>query len=377
VRILVTVALLLTAACGTSAPPGPPEVGTGAGTWRELPAAPLAPRQGPVAVWTGAEALFLGGDPSAPCPPGADCAGPDAYLRDGAAFDPERSTWRRTAPALAPIGPWTAAAVIGDEVYLEAARGLQAYDASEDTWTLHRSTIPLPAYAGLVADRGRVIVVRSERHREDAADVVLDPETGTWSDLPPDSLGPAFDRVITSTPLGLVLTGQELVPQPGSEEPSLVKAALLRRGAEQWELLPESDQLGGWRWTWTGARLVDPTLGGADGGEVNGYGRTIPYGGVLDPATGAWARLPDPPEPLTGGWPVEALGGPLSAIEGWVYDDRDRSWTRIPRPEGAPSDPGSAVWAGERLIVLGGVDPDAGYTVEAMSEGAWIYERRS
>lgn len=49
------------------------------------------------------------------------------------------------------------------------------------------------------------------------------------------------------------------------------------------------DQVGG-SWTWTGQRLVDPTLGGADGGQVNNYGRVIPYGGRLDPATGDWSR---------------------------------------------------------------------------------------
>jgi heat shock protein HslJ len=143
--------------------------------------------------------------------------------------------------------------------------------------------------------------------------------------------------------------------------------------SSRWTLLPDSDQLGGWRWSWTGRRLVDTTLGAADGGDVGPYGRTIPMGGVLDPATGRWGRLPDPPAIGSGGWPVEALGGALVAAEGWVFDDRQETWTRLPRPEGAPPEPGSAVWAGELLVVLGGVDPAGGSTLEALSDGAWSW----
>jgi hypothetical protein len=168
-----------------------------------------------------------------------------------------------------------------------------------------------------------------------------------------------------------VAPGQDLVAQPGSEKPSVVRAALLPRGSDQWRLLPDSDQPGGWRWTWTGERMLDPTLGGADGGETKGYGRTVPNGGTLDPATGTWQRLPHPPAALSGGWVVEALAGPLAAVEGWIYDDRDETWTKLSRPEGAPPQPGSAVWAGDQLIVMGGVDTDVGYTVDALSNDAW------
>ena len=101
---------------------------------------------------------------------------------------------------------------------------------------------------------------------------------------------------------------------------------------------------------------MDPTTGGADGGEVNGYGRVIPFGGRLDPATGTWSRLPDPPAEYTGGWTVEAPGGTVMAADGWLYDDQAETWTRLPRPMGAPEDPGPAVWAGDVLVVHGGTD---------------------
>jgi hypothetical protein len=374
VRTVLAVVLLLTAACGNPAPDPARTQGDVTGTWQKLSAPPLSPRQGAITAWTGTEALFLGGDTGAPCPPGADCAVPEHDVRDGAAFDPDRGTWRKTANAPAPLEPYSSRAVIGDQVWLVAGDTLLSYDASADAWTTHRAPTSLPEDGQVVADRGRIIVVRGERRSGDDPDQVYDPKSDTWSHLPADPLDPAWGRIVTATSAGLVLTGYDLVAQPGSEKPSFVRAALLAPESDGWKLIADSDQLGGGLWTWTGTRMVDPTLGGADGGEVNGYGRTIPTGGILDPVTGAWGRLPHPPQYLTGGWGVAALAGPLAAGEGWIYDDRDETWTKVPRPAGGPSRAGSAVWAGERLIALGGADEQAGYTVKALSGDAWIYE---
>jgi hypothetical protein len=73
------------------------------------------------------------------------------------------------------------------------------------------------------------------------------------------------------------------------------------------------------------------------------------------------------------GWPVEALGGPVSTVDGWLYDDRDGSWARLERPEGAPAEPGAAVWAGDRLVVMGGLESEKGWTEENLSNRAWIW----
>ena len=66
--------------------------------------------------------------------------------------------------------------------------------------------------------------------------------------------------------------------------------------------------------------------GEADGGEVNGWGRTVPEGGTLDPVTGTWGRLADAPRPGSGGWLATALGGARIATDGFLYDD-DRGLT--------------------------------------------------
>ena len=371
--VTVLAAVLVVAGCATPSGPDEPRVGPG---WTHLPAPPLAPRVGAATAWTGSEVLFLGGDTGPPCldtGAAADCEVPPG-ARDGAAFDPVAGAWRRTAEAPVPVQGWLPTAVAGDTVYLATDQQLLAYDASDDAWTADPLPAGAPEYGRLAAIEGGVVLVASERQAGTPSGHVFDPASRNWSSLPEDPLGPAFDRIPTATPAGLVLTGHTLVPNPGATEPSFVRAAVLDPASSQWRLLEDSEQLGGWQWAWTGRRMVDPSLGAADGGETGNYGRMIPMGGVLDPATGTWGPLPGAPE-LTDhdGWGVEALGGPLSAVHGWVYDDRDESWTTLPRAEGAPPTPGSAVWAGEQLVVLGGVDPEKGMTVEALSADAWMW----
>lgn len=96
----------------------------------------------------------------------------------------------------------------------------------------------------------------------------------------------------------------------------------------------------------------------------------MPSGGTLALPDGRWGRLPDPQQLGTGGWRVQARGGRYTAVEGYLYDDAERRWTVLPQPAGAAAFPGSAVWAGDRLVVLGGLtadedDPDAGLSGRA------------
>lgn len=349
------------------------------GRWTRLPDSPLTPRENPVVRRVANEVVVLGGYAGTPCPPNADCAREDDDLRrDGAAYDLDTGAWREIADAPRPVPELAAAAVIGQQLYVLAAESLLVWHGDRDSW----AEVRLPGPRGwphLVADGARLLVVSGSDENGVLPDRVLDTLTGQWTSLPPNPLQPSFDRTVTATPQGLVLTAKPIEPDGGPADPALVHAALLPPGASEWRPLPPSTQLGGWRWSWTGHRLVDPTLGGADGGETNNYGRVIPYGGRLEPATGTWSRLPDAPGPGTGGWPVEAAGGPLVAAEGWVYDDERARWTRLPRPVDAPETPGPAAWAGSILVVHGGADWDglAGsddWTPENVwSSGAWAY----
>jgi hypothetical protein len=372
--ILLAVILTGLTACGSDQRRPMDDRASGGGDrWERLADSPLSPRWGPVAAYVGGRAVFVGGDTGRPCPPTADCAIPPVYAVDGAAYDPSSLRWRAIARAPHPVAALAPRAVVGDRLYILTEGRLLSYDAARDAWTTVPTPVPLDGRSLTAVGRRLVFTHGSDEHGE-APDRVLDTRTGRWSTLPDDPIGPAYDRVITATPHGLVLTAHELVAQPGSEKPSLVLAARMDPRSNTWTKLPVSDQIGGWRWAWTGSHLVDPTLGGADGGGTGNWGRWVPDGGLLDPATGRWARLPDPPQPMTGGWPVEAIDGRVTAAEGWLFDDDTDSWTRLPRPQGAPPEPGSAVWADDLLVVLGGADHAAGDTAaEVYATSAWAY----
>jgi len=372
VATVLLTALSLVSGCGddvqVSQSPDPSEFEP---AWQRLPDPPFDPRTGPVVASTGSEVLVVGGDTSAPCPPTADCKGPEHYARDGARLDISEPTWHPMSPAPVDVPAYSSSALVAGTLYVLAGDTLLAYDVAQDAW----SNVPTPAAltnGQLVGSGTRLVVAQDSDEHGTTPDRVYDSGTGHWSTLPDDPIGPAFDRTFTAIPTGLVLTAHELVDNPGGDGPSPVLAARWDTATAAWTRLPDSDQLGGWAWTWTGRRLIDPSLGGGDGGEVGNYGRTIPYGGILDPATGQWSRLPHAPKEFGGGWSVAALGGRFVAIGGWTYDDESESWAEVPRPNGAPDQPGAAVWAGDRLVVIGGVHDDRGYTVEALSPHAWI-----
>jgi hypothetical protein len=384
VRALLALALgtaLLTSACSQRA-----GVATSS-TWEALPASPLSLRSHPLAVTIGTEAVFVGGDTGDPCPPDADCERPASYARDGAAYDVTTGRW--TALADAPVGiEGFGGVVVGDRVYVVADGRLLAYDRSEDAW----SWAPPPpgptdlSWVQLSRDGHRLVLAWGSDEERTAPDRVLDTRSGRWTVLPDDPIGPSWSRSLTATPHGLVLTAQRLAQggTGGPEDPSLVHAAVLDRESLTWRVLPRSDQLGGGGWVWTGSELADPTLGGADGGEVNGYGRTIPYGGVLDPGTGEWGRLPEAPrvDPDTGagdGWPVWADGPVLLARGGFVVDPRHWGWAVLGRPEDGPDVPGSATWVRDTLVVHGGQEQEnvEEWTAEAVYDPvvrAWAPE---
>jgi hypothetical protein len=362
----------LTSACGGLVEVGQsPDPSEAPAAWQRLPDPPLDPRTGPVVAWTGSEVVVVGGDTGAPCPPNADCVAPEHYARDGATYAPSARSWHPIAPAPVDVPAFSANVLVSGTLFVLAGTALLAYDVAKDVWS--QVSTPSGFVGGqLVADGDRLVVASGSDERSAVPDRVYDTATKRWSALPDDPIGPAYDRLITAIPTGLVLTAKELVDNPGADGPSLVLAARFDRRTGTWSRLPDSDQIGGWSWVWTGRRMVDPSLGGADGGEVGNYGRTVPFGGILDPASGTWSRLPHAPKEGTGGWPVAAFDSALVAIAGWIYDDDTESWAPVPRPHEAPAMPGPAVWADDRLVVIGGVHEDRGFTPDALSPHAWI-----
>ena len=79
----------------------------------------------------------------------------------------------------------------------------------------------------------------------------------------------------------------------GADGPSYTRAARYEGGA--WTALPIADTIGASPALVDGHRLIAPVLDCADGGEVNSYGRCIPFGAVFDTTANEWSELPNAP----------------------------------------------------------------------------------
>jgi hypothetical protein len=357
--------LAVVAACAPT--PSASPTGSGAAPlargpgWHRLAAGPLVARHQAHAFWTGSEVLVLGGSDAPPCPPNADCALPDIPpRRDGAGFDPTTETWRAIADAPLPLGFGSGAALdgtvflwlIGIEPGAGVREALLAYDVAGNAWREVDVPDAIPPSTRLVAAGPHLAMVATTHEQGRVADLLYDPAADTWSDLPADPIGPAFDRSLVWTGQALVLLGIPLArPAAG---PSLYRAAAWDPGTGEWQRLPDSDVMG-WdpAWWWVDRRIVNATPGSSDGGQVNGFGRDVAHGGILDPAAG-WRPLPEgPKEP--GRFEVAGTAGAEHVVAGgWVLHVPTGRWWELPEPV-AGLTASAATWAGDRLFLFGGV----------------------
>ena len=380
--VVAFVVLLLASACAD--PPGgvgPLPIAASETTWTAAPDGPLTPREGTLGLWTGREVLLIGGTSGPPCPPGAGCVAPSAPpLASGAAFNPTTGQWRRIADAPAPVG-WARGAIVGDIAYVltqaypasNTRAAMLAYEPTDDRW--ERLPLPTGSSMSLVAAGSRLVAYRTSEEHGAGPDLVLDAITNTWQPLPPDPLSAAYDRTMVWAGEGLVLFDKELVPQPGSTKPPMTRAALFDTTTRSWRRLPDSQILSTYPWIVDGTTLVNPTLGGADGGQVGNWGRTYPHGGALDVARGRWSQLPEaPPDATEAAGALTTTGGLFIGSSGWVLDLERGRWLRVPgfvdAMEGTTA---PTVVAAERsLFVFGGAvwrDGEPG----RVTGDAWIW----
>ena len=327
------------------------------GAWSRVPNGPLSPRHDALAVWLDGKFLVVGGWSSPPCPPNASCVAPDEPANsDGAVFDPDTEEWTPIAEAPVPVSGDNAAIVDG-QLYVstgEAWRGdspvgVWRYHPVFDSWT--RIPAPPTPFARLVAACHQLFAFSPTDELQRARDFVLDAEAGIWRAIPDDPLGPSFDREAVWADDAVLLTGKELMTSPGSEEPAVVRLARLDPETFEWTQLPDSDIIG-WSPTVVGDVVVFPHVGTADGGEVNSWGRDVPFGGILDPATGEWRSLPDPPP--GGGLIGELLvSSGRTVVGGHLLDPSTGDWTLVPDLP-PPDRTAPAVAAGGDTILLWG-----------------------
>lgn len=184
----------------------------GTDSWREILSAPISPRDGHSAVWTGKEMIIWGGAVA----PGRTSG---ALLSGAGAYDPARNLWR-TLPAApsALIGSahWTGAEmlVFGARLALDGAGGQQVQGSPAGA--------PGQDAAGYVMEA-----------------LAYDPGTNRWRMLPPPPLRSRTDA-------GAVWSRDRLVVWGGLARDGLSPAAPARDGAaydpgnQRWERIPDS-----------------------------------------------------------------------------------------------------------------------------------------
>jgi len=346
------------------------------GGWQILSGHPLSPRTKALGVWTGTEVLVIGGNPEALCGPTDSCVAPsfDA-LTDGMAVDPVAGTWRSIADAPVPILQ-ASAVTVDDHLYLLATDDRQftdqvflRYVIGEDQW----ETLPPPstgnAWYQLISTGDSVVAYPGSDENGEQPDLLFDPETQSWVELPPDPLSPSFDRLYVANGDRLILMAKDLEPNPGSEGPSLARVAELDLDTGAWETQGRSEILGTWDGVDLGSTIVFPWSGQADGGEVNNWGRFYPFGGTYEPGSGRWSPLPDPAQndsfEIAG--IVNGEQASFNSSTGAVLDLEQGSWLDLPALPDADSHfaERTVVAAGNQLFVFGGESWSGGSAVTA------------
>ena len=194
--------------------------------WSRLPASPLSPRSDATALWTGTEAIFIGGD----SPPGSAPSRGNGLDVDGALYDPTTRRWSRLPPL--------------PRKGLGSPNGMTAVWAGTKLifWGVFEST----TYLGSNTTETRLRTLsaewtpgqRSWRRLSNSANVAIGGATATWLSgrvvlvggsnggagpgPPPRLTGsvalydPATNRWTTS-PQSVVLTSPELVASIGTD----------------------------------------------------------------------------------------------------------------------------------------------------------------
>ncbi|MDP2292386.1 MAG: hypothetical protein Q8M22_14440 [Actinomycetota bacterium] len=333
--------------------------------WNRLPDAPLDPRTFAVTAVVGDEVYVFGGSEYV-CRPGDNCPLVGRVFRDGAAYHVVRGTWRAMADA--PIDVANAStAVIGDDIYLLSGfpefgveMRLLRYSTVADTWT-EIGDLPDNLGLAMLAHRDRLVVFPVDGMIAGSDQWMLEPTSGTWSQLPDHGLPDDVSRWLYDTPSGLLLVATD-------EQHA---ATILRL----------ADDESGW---------VTLTTGAVRGVRSSVVGDTLlfsPYaydgsaGGVFDAGTLAWSALPTLPEgsgsTTTAIGLITGAGTHITGRDGPVWDARAGVWLPMALVDGRDW---PAIAGGRHgLLVFGGqdwstvVDTGGNDTESPLLADAWLW----
>ena len=272
-------------------------------------------------------------DGYADCVPFAITRRPATFLRDGAAYAPATDAWRPIADLPPDAAGYSTASHVGDDVFLlSQASGdvaLWRYSISRDTSTMAASHSPrASSSARITGHNGHLVLYAgSDEQGRGCPDQVLDPVA---RNIVPKSRTTRSTRCRSIRQLLSVDGALVLFAKPisavidSSEVPPL--GCPLDETTGTWVLFPDGDQLTPPMFA-DGTLAVSPYRGGADGGQVNNWGRLIPNGGMLDLSTQTWRHLPgETTKTQSGGGAVGKAAAFFTGVQGDVLDLVGGEW---------------------------------------------------
>jgi len=326
------------------------------GEWTQIESAPLEPRVGALATWTGQEMLLWGGYSASECGYGR-CADYSDRSR-GVAFEPSDNSWRTLARAPFQITASQAHAQVGDTLIIRRSpSSWWSFKASADEW-MALPAPPEPIASAQVSVRGSAMYVVG-RGLYDRVNV-FDTRTDTWATLP---LSPHLPRLggrrLVATDHGILAFGRVFRSPLQSVNPVL--EAEFFDGSSWTRLAEPVTSKGRCCWGWTGERLLIPEEASKLTSELEELAIPVKV-------------MPASPRPTFNAWYPDARDGDLIVANGFVYDDATAEWAPIsPPPKTLLPDGGAGVWVDQQLYVIEGANLAATDVPARETSRVWVY----
>lgn len=313
--------------------------------WAPVPPNPRGVISGATVVWTGTEAVLIGGDVNNGVVPGVT------------AYSPTSGQWREIAddvPLLAPIVTWTGSEILAVGWASSGRPRTVAASLSLDTgeWTILADALaPNKLYsADTWVWTGTELLVMSVVHEQDSPTVqAFNPSTNTW-------------RMLASAPLAhrgqaaSVWTGTEwLIWGGGGDSGDYADGVAYNPVTDTYRPLADSPlSARAVHGVWTGTEIV--LLAGTHNGNAESDGA------AYNPATNTW-RLTTPGFAHPGFVPVWTGSVIIQFAKGGAvwYDPAADEWSSgdMTFREFSHEDR-SPVWTGSQVILLGSYDGSTG-----------------
>jgi hypothetical protein len=296
--------------------------------WELLPRAPIPPRAGADAVWTGTEVIVWGGH--------TDVSSSRSGVRgDGAAYDPATRQWRILPDA--PIGPRNEHAAVWTGTEMLVWGGKRPEGRGPAGW---------------------------------ADGAAYDPARDAWRSIPDAPIGTRVDAGVTWTGKELVVIGGGPAGGPGDRD--AIGAAYDPIG-NRWRLLPDlgfDSHTGAWT-AWTGEEV----LYWRPNGRTNAAGAPEPALFGYDPEADRWHEHVRPAEEFGISWSAITLAWTGTELivtseilnsgddDHWAdaialaFEPRSERWRRVvvaPNRENALVTPifPSGAWNGREVVTI-------------------------